>query len=55
MGPGGTFEEDIFHRKNVKDYADPQEFKNSSSRPMSHIEIRQSRIDSHRNNALKPN
>jgi hypothetical protein len=54
MGPGGTFEEEIFQRKNVRDYPDPVDAKNSA-RAMSQSEVRYSRIESNRNNALKAN
>ena len=54
MGPGGTFEEEIFQRKNVRDYPDPVDAKNSA-RAMSQSEVRYSRIESNRNNALKSN
>jgi hypothetical protein len=54
MGPGGTFEEEIFQRKNVRDYPDPLDAK-SSARAMSQSELRYARIESNRNNALKAN
>jgi hypothetical protein len=54
LGQGGTYEEDIFQRKNVRDYPDPLDA-NTSARAMSQSELRYARIESNRNNALKAN